>query len=1185
MRFNGVDLPQTVIDAQRRGELVIFAGAGVSMDAPSNYPNFRNLATELGRTTYPIGDHEPIDRYLGRLAEHDIAVHERVKARLSDPNSHPNNLHEAIIRLFGSASAIRIATTNFDDHFRGAAQRVYGELPEVYRAPALPLGDDFNGIVHIHGSVADAARRLVLTDADFGRAYLTQGWARRFVQQLFSKYVVLFVGYSHQDLPLLYLARGISAAEDGPGRYALTSPTADTDWLNLGITPVHYPIREAPSPPHGALGDCLAGWADVANLGSLGIEARIKGIVTSDRPMSIEDEDLLRQSLLEVGTLRFFTRHARVPRWLEWLAETEHFSAIFQPGAVLNESSTEIAFWFAEHFAIPHFALALEMVRRKNQTLSPYLWSLIAQAFHRHATAGDPLRYWIPVLLNTMPINAHSDFLAYMIGHSAVPADRHSILQLFRKLATPVLQLKRRFFPSEEGRPAVPDAGVVPVGSDHWTNHAYQTKLRPNLDVFAKGLASIVTESFEEARTLLLMYDKAGAKWDPISFSRGAVASRMQDHLRNGFSVLIDAGVDVLRWADEHDQRFASSLIDQWIESEAPILRRLAIAGMTTYTVPSADEKLTWAIKYRIVEKIELKNETFALLAKVHRHASDALRGELLSQAEAAMSPEGEEHEQYAFFNLLSWLQTHAPDCTLVASKLQPIQDRHPNWTVREHPDFNSWIGGGVRQIEPTSPVPASQIATMDLQALVDESARLTGVKDTFGDSLQGGFLQEISRATAENLPWSETIAGEALLRDDVPTELWAALLRGWTGEHTPEQWRSLFAVVARLEPHYGALSYELATLLEESIEQKTGSLSVDELGAALHIARAMWTTLEAQEEPLPEQNDNWVFIAINRTPARILEFYFDALRLLWPKREEEQERIQEVLDRLKIAIEGPSPASEVARILVASRAAFLSEFSFDWYTDNVLPLLAAPASPRSAEQNWDGYLFWGTWTQAMLPALIPAFMQRLPEMTAATNDRSNMFCGHLAGFSVFGAIDPIGNGWLFEFLTRAQPRERLNWVTNTTQVLREAEDHAKEPPWQRWIHNYLQRRVAAEPIPLSAKEAGALCEWALVLSTHYSEIIEILLTGPAPDVRGDMFYYRLQESNLLEGAPSITARFLTALLSHENGHDFWDLDQVHTMVNRLIELNPAEPALRPLCERLGALGSAMALDFQSRLL
>ena len=222
MRLHDVDLPQAVIDAQKRGELVLFAGAGVSIDAPSNYPNFLDLATELGGTTYPIRDHELIDRYLGRLVEHGIAVHDRVKNRLSDPHSRPNHLHEAIVRLFGSTSAIRIVTTNFDDHFRGAALSVFGDAPEIYRAPALPLGDDFKGIVHLHGSVLDEAKKLVLTDADFGRAYLTQGWARRFVQQLFSRFVVLFVGYSHQDLPLLYLARGISAAEDGPGRYALT---------------------------------------------------------------------------------------------------------------------------------------------------------------------------------------------------------------------------------------------------------------------------------------------------------------------------------------------------------------------------------------------------------------------------------------------------------------------------------------------------------------------------------------------------------------------------------------------------------------------------------------------------------------------------------------------------------------------------------------------------------------------------------------------------------------------------------------------------------------------------------------------------------------------------------------------------------------------------------------------------
>lgn len=341
MRFQDVDLPQVVIDARKRGDLVLFAGAGVSIDAPSNYPNFRELATDLGGTAYLIEEHELIDRCLGRLVENGIPVHDRVKGRLSDPRSLPNHLHESVVHLFGGADAMRIVTTNFDDHFRGAAQTVYGSVPDTYQAPALPLADDFKGIVHLHGSVLDDAKKLVLTDADFGRAYLTQGWARRFVQQLFSKFVVLFVGYSHQDLPLLYLARGISAAEGGPGRYALTSPTADRFWLNLGINPVHYPLRILPMAPHGASSDCLVRWAEIANLGSLGTEARIKGLVTADKPLSLEDEDFLKQSLLDISTLRYFTRHAKDPHWLEWISELPEFSAIFVPGATLNERSAE----------------------------------------------------------------------------------------------------------------------------------------------------------------------------------------------------------------------------------------------------------------------------------------------------------------------------------------------------------------------------------------------------------------------------------------------------------------------------------------------------------------------------------------------------------------------------------------------------------------------------------------------------------------------------------------------------------------------------------------------------------------------------------------------------------------------------------------------------------------------------
>jgi Domain of unknown function (DUF4020) len=744
-----------------------------------------------------------------------------------------------------------------------------------------------------------------------------------------------------------------------------------------------------------------------------------------------------------------------------------------------------------------------------------------------------------------MPPNAHSDFLAYMIGHCTVPDDQHTILQLFRKLVAPTLKVKRRFFPPEDGKPPVPDAEVVPVSHDHWMNHAYRAKIHPHLDVFAKGLALVVTAAFEEARALLLMYGKAGPKWDPISFSRGSVSSRMQDFLHNGFSVLIDAGADVLKWANDHDSKFASSLIGQWIESGAPILQRLAITGMTGLPSLTSDEKLSWVISNRVVENVGLKNETFALLAEVYGASSEKVRAEFLAQAEVAMNPEGEDYERYEFFNLLSWLHVHAPKCTLVTEKLHPIQERHPQWKVREHPDFNSWISGGAVQAEPDSPIPASQIAEMNLEALLAESARLADVRDMFGDSLKGGFLQEIARTAAGNFAWSEGIAQEALARADVPVEVWSALLRGWSTNHTPEEWRSLLATVERLEPVYGSVLYELSSLLKGAVERKEDGLPVDLLDNALARANAVWAVCAAHEQPLPEAADSWVTVAINRTSGYLLDFYFEALRLLWPNRGQEEVRVQSILEALEIAIDGDNPASEVARILVSAKAALLAEVSPDWYSEHVLPLLVTPATPRSSEQNWDGYLVWGTWTQAMLPGLIPAHLHHLPEITGASNDRSHMFCGHLAGFAVFGAIDPIDNGWLDEFLTRSEHRERMHWVGSVTQILREATDQAKESTWDRWIERYLRRRVESNPIPLGSEESGAMCEWALILHSHYAEIVELLLTSPAPEVKGHMFYYRLHEAALLDRAPALTARFLTALLSQEDGHNLWDLDQV----------------------------------------
>jgi hypothetical protein len=82
-----------------------------------------------------------------------------------------------ISSLFGSLLLpipFGLITTSFDNHFKAAATDIWQYTQNLQCSKTLPLGDDFNGIVHLRCSVLDNTKKLVLTDADLGRSYLTQ---------------------------------------------------------------------------------------------------------------------------------------------------------------------------------------------------------------------------------------------------------------------------------------------------------------------------------------------------------------------------------------------------------------------------------------------------------------------------------------------------------------------------------------------------------------------------------------------------------------------------------------------------------------------------------------------------------------------------------------------------------------------------------------------------------------------------------------------------------------------------------------------------------------------------------------------------------------------------------------------------------------------------------------------------
>lgn len=121
----------------------------------------------------------------------------------------------------------------------------------------------------------------MVTDRDFSKAYFHSAWAARFLERTFSKYVVLFVGYSHSDVVMKYLGLGLGPRAE---RYVVTDDPSNQIWRRLRVTVLEYPAKQ-----HQVLTECLMEWANLGDMGLLEHRQWIRNIVSNS---SGEDQSL-----------------------------------------------------------------------------------------------------------------------------------------------------------------------------------------------------------------------------------------------------------------------------------------------------------------------------------------------------------------------------------------------------------------------------------------------------------------------------------------------------------------------------------------------------------------------------------------------------------------------------------------------------------------------------------------------------------------------------------------------------------------------------------------------------------------------------------------------------------------------------------------------------------------------------
>jgi hypothetical protein len=1162
-----VDLPQALITAQRDGRLVIFAGAGVSMGPPANLPSFETLADWIAGGTLTRKPADALDIFLGRVEQQGVDVQARARQFIDVKTSTPKRIHHALISLFREESVIRLVTTNFDRHFTTALRERHPQA-EIFTAPALPLGRAWAGLAYLHGAVERESSRLVLTDRDFGQAYLSDAWATRFLMGMFEAYVVLFVGYSHADPVMKYLARSFIG---GTSRFALTLPDQDDHWIHLGIVPVHFPKRADPD-AFGALDDAIESWNASARMGVFDHRLRIGQLVAVPPPLEPDTIDYLRQVAGDAVTLRLFTEQAYLPEWLEWTISERLLEPLVRPEELL-ETGRLLARWFADRFVVEEARQALQFVQGHLATLNPSFADAIA---FRLSTATDPLpegilRLWSVALVaadTTRPFT-----LERLLERSVETGDISTGIVLLHALLRPRLKFQPVWHRRSGGEGGRLDVDLVLRGEAYALQRAWAEILKFASPLVCREVFVLVTEWINEASGLMRAAGRATDTYDPLSNRRVAIARTERD-TQPDWRIVVDIARDVLEWAVVHDGALANAMIATWMDADPLLLRRLAIHGQARRTGVPASEQLQLIKDRGWLYAQDLKPETFDLLRTVFAQANEEAQQEFIDYSMNANASPGSGEgasDEYDRYNLAVWLAKVAPNSVCAHKLLSELQRQHPDFQPRPYPDRDRW--SSFRWRGPRSPISVEDLLKESSSAAADYIAGYQTAEPSLEGPDRLGLMTIFGQAAAQNVAWALGVAVVLVEEGRWEADVWGALLQAWrTPTLSLEELRKVLALL-KVHPQIGAAApLEAAQIVEDALDRP--EVSEEDVDTTEQIA---YQILEVSDEIPPGVYTNgaldWLTSALNHPAGQVAMALIKAVSKRMKAAEGGWGAFSpDTRERFERLLRGEGHNATLARVIFASQVHFLFSADREWTESNVVPFFDWSVDEHRAGQAWHGFLTWGRWNDPLFACMLPFTLQTFPRVDALGQEAA-AFVTALADVAAYSQSDPwVDAGWLFQFVREVDESRRAAWAQTFGRSLEALSAEGISEVWNRWLADYWRARATGVPRPLGMTEREAMVSWVCPLKAHLQSVEQHLTSSP-PSTLDYLTLHRLKQCGLAESHGPEIARLLSSLLPHvtELRHEIGDL---FDLANRALENGADREHVRRIASEMLRLGS-----------
>ncbi len=648
---DGPVVPDKLVQDLEDDKVVLFCGAGVSMGA--GLPSYAGLVEFCyNKLRHPLPTDEKEwdwpDRMLTALEARfgPEQVRPLVSRRLSmRPRTLP--VHEAILRLaqLRRADGLRFVTTNFDTFFERAAKGMNIKYP-WHAGPMLPLPRNdhvgsWRSAVYLHGRLGSSSD-LVLNSADFGKAYLTDAWAARFVARLFAEFTVLFVGYSLNDPVLRYMtdafaaeaAAARTAIGQGPAYIFVSYKNGEVParefYEHRNLVPIFY--SEGIDRSHAELRETLSVWAKFRDDALSSVSGLIRGIAPK-RPDAINPTDTsnLLWAVLERpkdnghGAHAFATSDPAPP--LQWFEEFErreretlteyenecakadklgrerplrperHFGMLFQPvDSAQEERLSPVALglfeWLVRH--TDNLGLVERVIekRRAGLQLHPGLRRRIRMLLDDGEKLPAALHlFWR--IVTTEGIGLQSVVrpeLAHILLKNIAPAVEGPWLKyaLF-EACRPAVNLSSSFdWPdaaedkssSLDRLSKIVDADVE-LSAGRYVRHAAEEAISKvsDYDFWADALDGL-TYLLRQSLDLFVVVEKAKVGSDPSLYQRPSIIPHVQNRNHRDWTVLFDLLWHAWKQVDGKDHAKSRACVFGWHSQPYPAFRRLALAAI-----------------------------------------------------------------------------------------------------------------------------------------------------------------------------------------------------------------------------------------------------------------------------------------------------------------------------------------------------------------------------------------------------------------------------------------------------------------------------------------------------------------------------------------------------------------------------------------------------------------------------